>query len=65
MPDPGYGPNGERVDPSGLVSWQANAPPKVIPEGFDHWWIFPLALNPLPWIDQNDDEAWQSIYLGG
>ncbi len=65
MPDPGYGSNGERRDPSGLVTWSANAPPEAVPEGWDHWWIYPLGLIPLPWINQDEDEAWQSVYPGG
>lgn len=63
--DPGYGPNGERLSVTGRVSWRANAPPKVIPAGDDQWGIYALGLNPLPAIDQNDDEVFSSIYLGG
>lgn len=65
MPDPGYGPNGERLDPSGAITWQANAPPISVNEGDDVWTIYPLGLIPLPYIDQDDDEVWSGVYLGG
>ncbi len=65
MPDPGYGPNGERRDVVGPISWEANGPPQVIPAGDDVWLFFPLAVIPLPFIDQDDNEVWSHIYLGG
>lgn len=65
MPDPGYGPNGERLDASGLVSWQAAAPPVPVNEADDYYGIYPLGVVVIPFIDQDDDDAWESIYLGG
>lgn len=65
MPDPGYGPNGERSDPVGLVSWQANAPPSVVTEGDDIWLFYALGETTIPFIDQDDDEGWKGVYPGG
>lgn len=65
MADPGYGANGERTDPSGLVTWEAGAPPTPFTAGFDTWLFFPLAEVELPFKDQDDDEGWTSIYPGG
>lgn len=64
MPDPGYGPNGERLDASGAISWQANGPPQHIPDD-NFWMVFPLGELTIPYIDQDDDQVWKSIYLGG
>lgn len=63
--DPGYGPNGERVDPSGLVSWQANPPPVHVAAMDDVWTIYPLGFTFVPYIDQDDDEVFEAVYLGG
>ena len=65
MADPGYGPNGERVDPSGAISWQANAPPTPVTAGYDIYGFYPLGVVPIPYVDQNDFEALKHIYLGG
>lgn len=65
MPDPGYSPNGERIDPTGAVVWQANSPPEIISEGFDIWLWFEVGVTTIPAISQTDDEPWQHVYLGG
>jgi hypothetical protein len=65
MADPGYGPNGERLDASGLTTWEANAPPLFVGDYFDIWHIQPLGVVALPYLDQDDDEVWGSIYPGG
>lgn len=65
MPDPGYGPNGERLDPSGAISWSANAPPVVTLPQDAFQFIRPLGVQTIPFIDQDDDEAFRFIYLGG
>lgn len=56
--DPGYGPNGERLDPPGAVVWSAAGPPQIIPEVDDRHGLYAYGLRPLPFIDQNDDDAW-------
>ena len=64
--DPGYGPGGERLDPTGAIQWQAIAPPVSITEGDDDYYsIVPLGLQTIPYIDQDDDNVWTDIYLGG
>lgn len=63
--DPGYGPNGERIDPAGLVVWNANPPPEVWPPVDDVWIYFALGETTVPFIDQNDDEGAVGFYLGG
>lgn len=63
--DPGYGPNGERSDPAGLVVWNANEPPKVIPRTDDTYFAFPLGETTVPFFDADDDEGWTGVYLGG
>lgn len=65
MPDPGYGPNGERLDPTGLISWQSNAPPVPVVEGDDQWVIYAIGMTYLPAISLTDDESWKSVYPGG
>lgn len=65
MPDPGYGPNGERVDPTGRVVWQANSPPERVTTDRALRTISALGLRTIPYIDQSDDEAWLAVYLGG
>lgn len=64
-PDPGYGPNGERLDPSGLVVWQANPPPEHEPTVDDVHIYYALGEREVPFIDQNDDEGWPGFYIGG
>lgn len=64
-PDPGYGSNGERIDPGGLVAWKANPPPSVVTDVFDVWTIQPLAVTTIPIVDQDDDEGWTGVYPGG
>lgn len=65
MPDPGYGPNGEFLAASGLVSWQAQKPPEPYNPVDDVWTIWPLGVTTIPYIDQDDDEVFSSVYLGG
>lgn len=62
MTDPGYGKNGEVVPSTGIVSWQANAPPIPVTEGYDIQRFFPLGVRVIPFIDQNDDETWKHLY---
>jgi len=65
MADPGYGPNGERVDPAGRVAWQANSPPVLVEADLKLHTVSALGLRTLPFVDQEQDEAWSSVYLGG
>lgn len=65
MSDPGYGPNGERIDVSGRLSLSAQGPILVIPEGYDVWTIYPLGVVPIPYIDQDDDTSPTFNYIGG
>lgn len=63
--DPGYGPNGERLSPVGLVSWDANPPPKAFPAVDEVWWIWALGETTVPMIAPLDDEGLPGVYLGG
>lgn len=65
MPDPGYGPNGQRLVVSGLQSLAAQGPILTIPSGEDVWTIRPLGVSSIPFISQSDDEVFSHIYLGG
>ena len=65
MADPGYGPNGERLDPVGLVSWQAQAPPVDLTAGYDIYYLQPWGVAVAPFLVQADEEAWSNVYLGG
>lgn len=65
QPDPGYGPNGERIDGVGLIAWSANPPPESYTPVDDIWLYFALGESTIPWISQSDDEGWPSVYLGG
>lgn len=65
MPDPGYGPNGERLVVSGRLALSAQGPILTIPEGEDVWTIYPLGVVPPPFIDQDDDTSPVFNYLGG
>jgi len=65
MPDPGYGPNGQRLEVAGRISFEAQSPPLVYTPGYDRHGIYPLGRRPTPFIDQNDDESQPFVYLGG
>ena len=65
MSDPGYGPNGQRLEVPGLIPWSANSPPVVMTIGDDRWNIWALGRISIPAINQEDDEASTFIYLGG
>lgn len=65
MADPGYGPNGERVDVSGRLTLLAQGPILTIPEAEDVWTIYPLGVVPIPFVDQDDDTSPVFNYLGG
>lgn len=65
MPDPGYGPNGERHDPTGRVSWLANAPPEVIPSGDEYLIGWVIGASTIPPIAPLDDEVWAFQYPQG
>lgn len=60
MADPGYGANGELTSPAGLVVWSAQAPAKPVTAGDDQWMIYPLGMITVPFIDQNDADAWST-----
>ena len=62
--DPGYGPNGERLDPSGAISWAAAADPRPATQGWEFWMTFPLGLITIPFSSQTDDNVWSGKYLG-
>lgn len=58
MADPGYGPNGERIDPLGVVSWKAQGPPQIRPVWSDRHEPVALGLQTIPFIDQDDEDVW-------
>lgn len=65
MPDPGYGPNGERLVVAGRLDLSSQGPILVVSEGYDVWTIQPLGLVPIPYIDQDDDASLVFNYIGG
>lgn len=65
MPDPGYGPNGERLDSIGRVLFEANAPPRLVLEAFEQWHIRALGFTSVPFLAQADQEVFDHVYPGG
>jgi len=63
--DPGYGPNGERIDVVGRLSLNSQGPILTIPEAEDVWTIYPLGVVPIPFIDQDDDTSPVFNHIGG
>ena len=64
MADPGYGANGERTDAAGLVTWAIQAPPIPYLPGQDYYLVYALGVRSVPWVDQNDHEAWKDAQPG-
>jgi hypothetical protein len=65
MADPGYGPNGERIDGVGRIQFEANAPPRLVEDEFEQWHIRGLGLTSVPFVSQTDEEVYNRIYPGG
>lgn len=65
MPDPGYGPNGQRLEVGGRIAFEAQSPPLVFTAGDDRHGVYPLGIRVIPFIDQDDDESQPFVYLGG
>lgn len=61
----GYISTGERLMPAGAAVWTENQPPIPVDPGGDRYMIYSLGVRTVPWIDQDDDERWKYIYLGG
>lgn len=65
MPDPGYGPNGQRLTVSGRIAFEANGPILSINSGDDVWTIYALGVTTIPFMSQSDDEVIAHNYIGG